>query len=116
MTQQCGKHTGMECSNILTYSATLGVEVCGIYKEFFLPDCPADSRGCLSHHYQKQNDRLDEAGSYGYICRVDIPKSSLDDSDEQISVTLSCDEGFSLFDRKSGRYPVGVWVTKKITD
>ena len=106
----------MECSNILTYSATLGVEVCGIYKEFFLPDCPADSRGCLSHHYQKQNDRLDEAGSYGYICRVDIPKSSLDDSDEQISVTLSCDEGFSLFDRKSGRYPVGVWVTKKITD
>ncbi|MCL6458857.1 MAG: beta galactosidase jelly roll domain-containing protein, partial [Gorillibacterium sp.] len=40
---------------------------------FFLPDDPADSRGVLSWHYQPIVNKLDEAGSYGYLCKASIP-------------------------------------------
>ena len=40
---------------------------------FTLPDNPSDSRGVLSYQYQEIYNKLDEAGSYGYLCRITVP-------------------------------------------
>ncbi len=83
--------------------------VCGACN---LPDDPADSRGALSHHYQKADNLLDEAGSYGYLCDVRIPSALLIKLKEQSSFRLTfemtSDAGLSLFGRKSGRYGIGI--------
>ncbi len=76
--------------------------------EFRLPDCPADSRGCLSWHCQAADDRLDEAGSYGYFCRAAIPAAIVRQLPERFSLTFRATQGLSLFGRRSGRYPVAV--------
>ena len=79
-----------------------------------LADCPADSRGALSHHYQASDRHLDEAGSYGYLCDVRIPSSLLLKLKEQDSfaLTLRCvgEHGLSVFGRKSGRYAMDILV------
>ncbi|MGM9653137.1 MAG: glycoside hydrolase family 2 protein [Eubacteriales bacterium] len=79
---------------------------------FCLPDCPADSRGALSHHYQAADDLLDEAGSYGYLCDTVIPSALLLrlQAKDSFTLTLRCADpcGLSLFGRKSGRYGVGI--------
>lgn len=78
----------------------------------YLPDSPADSRGILSHYYQASDDVLDEAGSYGYLCKVSIPSSILLRLKQKDRFTLSftsqCEEGLSLFGRRSGRYGIGI--------
>ncbi len=77
-----------------------------------LDDCPADSRGALSHHYQAVDNLLDEAGSYGKLCDVNIPSRILFKLLEKDSFTLTfraCeDSGLSLFGRKSGRWGIGI--------
>ena len=84
--------------------------ICGDTKtDITLSDCPADSRGVLSHLYQAYTTLLDEAGSYGYLCSFDIPSKELAGK-SKISVTLQSDDGFSVFGRKSGRFPVGIYV------
>jgi len=79
---------------------------------FWLPDCPADSRGALSHHYQIVDDLLDEAGSYGYLCEVLIPSALLMKLKEKDEFTLTLKmkdkAGLSLFGRRSGRYGIGI--------
>lgn len=78
----------------------------------YLPDCPADSRGALSHHYQEADNHLDEAGSYGTLCDVQIPSALLLRLKEKKSFTLTFrttdGSGLSLFGRQSGRYGIGV--------
>ena len=77
-----------------------------------LPDCPADSRGALSHHYQIVDDLLDEAGTYGYLCDVRVPSAVLLGMKykDEITLTFSTDSGngLSLFGRKSGRYGIDI--------
>ena len=77
-----------------------------------LSDCPADSRGALSHHYQIVDDLLDEAGSYGYLCEVLIPSALLMKLKEKDEFTLTLKmkdkAGLSLFGRRSGRYGIGI--------
>ncbi len=73
-----------------------------------LPDDPADSRGCLSWHYQKQDNKLDEAGTYGYLFTAELP-ADLGER-ETLTITFVSDKGFSLFGRKSGRYPTAVEI------
>ena len=73
-----------------------------------LPDCPADCRGRLSWHYQAADDLLDEAGSYGYLCHVTIPNKVLRQLPESFMLTIRSKQGFSLFGRKSGRYPTAL--------
>lgn len=75
--------------------------------EFTMPDSPADSRGCLSWHYQANDRRLDEAGSFGYLYRCEIPGEVFSGKDK-IKITFKADNGLSLFGRKSGRYAVGM--------
>src|SRR6266540_2796707 len=43
-----------------------------------LEDDPADHRGILSWHFQKRDRRLREAGSYGTLLRVAVPREALD--------------------------------------
>lgn len=91
------------------YRSTLRVLVNG--REFFsteLPDDPADSRGCLSWHYQKVDNLLDEAGTYGYLYEMPLPKDLMER--ETLTITFTSDKGFSLFGRKSGRYPTAVEI------
>ncbi|KAJ3185716.1 hypothetical protein HDU85_001075 [Gaertneriomyces sp. JEL0708] len=76
-----------------------------------LPNCPADSRGCLSWHYQAHDDRLDEAGSYGYMCQITIPQDTVRKFMSGFNVRLETDDGVSYFGRKSGRYPTGIRIS-----
>lgn len=77
-----------------------------------LPDCPADFRGALSHHYQKTDRLLDEAGSYGYLCRVEFPAALLMKLKRKKSFILTLrttsGAGLSLYGRRSGRYGMGL--------
>ncbi len=76
-----------------------------------LDDCPADSRGVLSHHYQADDRRLDEVGSYGYLVSVTIDAETAAALPKTFSVTLTADRGLSVFGRRSGRYPCGIDIT-----
>ena len=79
--------------------------------EYELPDDPADSRGCLSWLYQKTDDLLDEAGSYGYLVRTAINRDILDKLPEVFGIKIKVnDGGISLYDSKSGRYPIGMRI------
>jgi len=79
-----------------------------------LPDCPADSRGALSHHYQAKDTLLDEAGTYGYLCDVRVPSAILLGMKykDEVTLTFSTDSGngLSIFGRKSGRYGVDIVI------
>ncbi len=92
-----------------THPATLTLSVEGqTLASFPLPDCPADSRGILSHHYQPRDDRLDETGSYGYLITCTIPAHIAKTLPECFRITLASDAGLSLFTRRAGRYPCGI--------
>ncbi|MBC8081557.1 MAG: glycoside hydrolase family 2, partial [Gorillibacterium sp.] len=80
---------------------------------FFLPDDPADSRGVLSWHYQPMVRKLDEAGSYGYLCKVSIPGqlAAKLDRNRSLKLELQAEEGgLALYGRNAGRYPVGLMI------
>ncbi|MBQ8510522.1 MAG: glycoside hydrolase family 2 [Clostridia bacterium] len=82
-----------------------------------LPDCPADSRGALSHYYQAADDLLDEAGSYGYLCEFAVPSRVVLKLREKESFTLTLrtdsDAGLSVYGTKSGRYGCGIKLIAK---
>ena len=74
-----------------------------------LADCPADSRGALSHHYQSSSYVLNEAGSYGYLIDMSIPASMIAGKENfNLTFTADDDSGLSLYGRRSGRYGVGI--------
>lgn len=83
-----------------------------IIDEIYLPDCPADSRGALSHHYQPVDDLLEEAGTYGTLCDIVVPSALLLKLKNKESFTLTLkmkdEKGLSLFSRTSGRYGLGI--------
>jgi hypothetical protein len=74
-----------------------------------LEDDPADHRGILSWHYQKQNRRLDEAGSYGYLVKVPLSKSQLSQLSKTGKITIQLkvvnEGGLAVYGDKFGRYP-----------
>ncbi|MCM3700210.1 glycoside hydrolase family 2 protein [Paenibacillus macerans] len=78
-----------------------------------LPDDPADSRGVLSWHYQPVANRLDEAGSYGYLCNVKVPGRIAAKLDRSRSFRLELqagEGGLALYGRNAGRYPLDILV------
>ncbi|MBB3108828.1 hypothetical protein FHS18_000880 [Paenibacillus phyllosphaerae] len=80
---------------------------------FLLPDDPSDSRGVLSWHYQAAANRLDEAGSYGYLCRAVIPGrlSAKLDRNRAFKLELQAENGgLSLYGRNAGRYPIDLLI------
>lgn len=81
-----------------------------LIKKIILADDPADTTGCLSWHYQKVDDLLDEAGSYGYMCEAEIKDKLFETLPEEFTVTIKADNGISIFGRKSGRYPIEIEI------
>jgi hypothetical protein len=78
-----------------------------------LPDDPADSRGVLSWHYQLETRKLNEAGSYGYLCKVAVPSSVAAKLNRSRSFKLQLeaqDGGLALYGRNAGRYPIDLIV------
>jgi hypothetical protein len=77
-----------------------------------LPDDPADHRGILSWHAQLKDRRLREAGSYGYLLEVEVPRAALERAaaDGALLIRLEVDEslpgGLALYGAHFGRYPV----------
>lgn len=93
------------------YPSDVTIHVGNASKTFNLPDAPADSRGCLSWHYQTFDNKNDEAGSYGYFCEMKITADTLDELPECFLVTFESENNFSLYGRKSGRYPISVEIS-----
>jgi hypothetical protein len=77
-----------------------------------LPDDPADHRGILSWHAQLKDRRLREAGSYGYLQEVEIPRAALEQAAAlgALQIRLEVDEalpgGLAVYGARFGRYPV----------
>ena len=81
---------------------------------FSLPNDPADARGALSWAAQPDPRKLDEAGSYGYLCRTEIPSRLVPGLIERGRVALTLkvpgDGGLALYGRGAGRYPIDLMV------
>jgi hypothetical protein len=58
--------------------------------------------------------KLDEAGSYGYLVKVELPKEAIDKlvKSQSVRIRLKVDKsseqegGLSVFGKQSGRYPL----------
>jgi hypothetical protein len=72
----------------------------------------ADARGILSWHYQPDDRKLDEAGSYGELIRLQIPSRLITQiaQNGKFTLTLRAANGLAVYGRSAGRYPVGVTV------
>ena len=72
-----------------------------------LKDDPADHRGVLSWFHQKENNKLDEAGSYGYMIKVPLSKSQLSalKKNGSLNVNLISNDngGLAVYGKKFGR-------------
>ena len=77
-----------------------------------LADDPADHRGILSWIAQPRDRRLREAGSYGQLVRVSVPRAALERaaSTGSLVVRLEVDEGLpgglAIYGARFGRYPL----------
>jgi hypothetical protein len=87
----------------------VGGETVGLFE---LPDDPADHRGILSWHEQKRDGTLAEAGSYGYLVSVEIPKPLLERAAQakELVLRLEADDalagGIAVYGERFGRYPL----------
>ncbi|GGH10738.1 glycoside hydrolase family 2 protein [Paenibacillus segetis] len=80
---------------------------------FDLPDDPADARGVLSWHYQPVQNKLDEAGSYGYLCKMRIPVQLTAELNFSRTFRLELQAevgGVALYGRNAGRYPFDLLI------
>jgi hypothetical protein len=93
-----------------TSTAKLKVSANGIVaNETILVDDPADHQGVLSWHYQARNNKLDEAGTYGYLVQGVIPAAAWQQAAKTGKLILrfeSTEGGLSLYGDKSGRYVI----------
>ena len=77
-----------------------------------LADDPADHRGILSWHYQLHDGHLREAGSYGTLERVALPREALERAAAQgqlvirLEVDAALPGGLAIYGRRFGRYPL----------
>jgi predicted transcriptional regulator len=77
----------------------------------YLADDPADHRGILSWHAQLRDRRLREAGSYGYLVRINIPRHVLEAAaaEGELNLRLEVDAAFpgglAIYGEDFGRYP-----------
>jgi hypothetical protein len=86
-----------------------------IIHKLYLPDDPADSRGVLSWHYQTDDRKLEEAGSYGYLQRVKVPSRLIPTILRKGSFNLRLQVpegqgGLALYGRRAGHYPIDILV------
>jgi hypothetical protein len=104
-------------TDVTRFPSAVSVKVNGNFAgRYDLPNDPADHRGILSWHYQIQDKKLREAGSYGYRLSVNIPKKSLEEAIKtgELVIRLEVDEGsaggLAIFGDKFGRYPMNPTV------
>jgi hypothetical protein len=77
-----------------------------------LPDDPADHRGLLSWHAQHRDGHLSDAGSYGYLVSLTLPRAAVKAASAagEITVRLEVDEalpgGLAVYGEATGRYPL----------
>ena len=77
-----------------------------------LADDPADHRGILSWHAQLKDRRLREAGSYGYLIEVEVPRAALERAaasgalEIRLEVDAALPGGLAVYGARFGRYPV----------
>jgi Glycosyl hydrolases family 2, sugar binding domain/Glycosyl hydrolases family 2, TIM barrel domain/Glycosyl hydrolases family 2 len=80
--------------------------------KIILENDPADHRGILSWHYQKQDKTLTEAGSYGYRTQILVSKAAIEKAKKtgeiiiRLSVPESSGGGLAIFGDKFGRFPL----------
>ncbi|RDB03461.1 glycoside hydrolase family 2 protein [Runella aurantiaca] len=83
-----------------------------------LPDDPADHRGVLSWHYQPQNRKLREAGSYGYRLEVNVPNEALQKAIQTgelvLRLAVEGNGGLAIYGEKFGMYPFDPTVIVKV--
>ena len=78
----------------------------------FLANDPADHRGILSWNAQRHDGTLHEAGSYGELLNVAIPRAALAEAAAtgEIVIRLEADSalagGLAIYGRHFGRYPL----------
>jgi hypothetical protein len=99
-------------TDIYKYPSLVKVKVNGkVVDVFYLEDDPADSRGVLSWFSQLQDDRLREAGSYGYLLKSNIPLDLVKSSgNEKLNIRFEVDDGMpgglAIYGKLFGRYPL----------
>lgn len=73
-----------------------------------LADDPADHRGVLSWHHQLKDRKLREAGSYGYLLKVPVPKDALQGAIEagelKVRIETEGEGGIAVYGKAFGRY------------
>ena len=83
-----------------------------VVDEIFLPDDPADHRGILSWHSQLRDNKLREAGSYGYLVSSALDKNLLGKilADKKCTVRIEVPDivpgGVAIYGKDFGRYPL----------
>ncbi|WP_341227997.1 sugar-binding domain-containing protein [uncultured Arcticibacterium sp.] len=92
------------------FPSKVAVSINGVtVKNVNLEDDPADHRGILSWHSQKEDRLLHEAGSYGYMVKIPLTKSQLKSlkKDGELKVKLSVKNGggLAVYGKDFGRYP-----------
>lgn len=83
-----------------------------------LPDDPADHRGVLSWHYQPQDKKLREAGSYGYRVEVNVPAEAIQKAIQTgelvLRLAVEGNGGLAIYGEKFGMYPFDPTVIVKM--
>jgi len=78
------------------------------FGETLLPDDPADHRGVLSWISQLQDNRLREAGSYGYLVKVPLNAAHLgrvvEDGYFKVRLQTTGEGGLAIYGKDFGRY------------
>ena len=75
-----------------------------LVKTVTLADDPADHQGILSWLAQPQDQRLREAGSYGWLVEAPVPASAVRGG--KVRIRLESDAGLAVYGRRFGRYPL----------
>lgn len=83
-----------------------------------LPDDPADSKGILSWHYQPKDQKLREAGTYGYRLVSILPAEAIQKAIQtgELTIKLAVDGngGLAIYGEKFGRYPFDPFIMIKL--
>jgi hypothetical protein len=95
-------------TDVYASPASLRVSVNGIAAlETVLADDPSDHQGVLSWHYQARNNKLDEAGTYGYLVQGVIPPAAWQSAAKTGKLVIRFEStrgGLALYGDQSGRY------------
>jgi predicted transcriptional regulator len=95
------------------FPSAVTVRVNGVLAgQLLLRDDPADHRGILSWHHQKKDKKLREAGSYGELLQVALPRDAIERAAAagelvlRLEVDAALPGGLAIYGKRFGRYPL----------